>query len=95
MAERIIVFRISHWFLERINEYCRREGISYKELFERAIDFLCQKYLVEEGNGETKSNGGQDRGFDKGEVLSETLQDSPDAGEVQVGPSERGHLGDY
>jgi hypothetical protein len=82
MAERIIVFRVSSWFLERINEYCKSEGISYRELFERAIDFLCQKYLVEGNNGETESDRGQDRGFDKGEVLSETLQDSPDAGEV-------------
>jgi len=48
MAERIIVFRVSRWFLERINNYCREEGISYAELFERAINLLCKKYL--EGN---------------------------------------------
>jgi hypothetical protein len=46
-GERVIVFRVSDWFFERINEYCKREGVSYAELFSRAIEYLCSKYLEE------------------------------------------------
>jgi predicted DNA binding CopG/RHH family protein len=60
MSERIIVFRVSNWFLERINKFCRKEGISYKELFERAIDLLCKKYL-EDSDEEGKDGRREDR----------------------------------
>jgi hypothetical protein len=78
MAEKIIVFRISNWFLEQINEFCRKEEISYKELFERAIDLLCKKYL-EDSNEKGKDSGGADRDSGEWEALQETLQNSPTA----------------
>ena len=78
MAEKIIVFRVSNWFLEQINEFCRKEGISYKELFERAIDLLCKKYLGE-GNEKGEDSGGADRDSGEWKALQETLQDSQNA----------------
>ncbi len=47
MPEPIIVFRISRYFLDRINEYCKEEKITYTELFNRAVEHLCKKYLGE------------------------------------------------
>jgi hypothetical protein len=47
MAGTIIVFRVSNWFLEKINEYCKEERITYSELLNRAIVHLCKKYLGE------------------------------------------------
>jgi hypothetical protein len=45
MSDRIIVFRVSKEFLKQINNYCEQEQISYSELFNRAIEHLCKKYL--------------------------------------------------
>jgi len=59
MLYRIIVFRLSREFLSQINEYCEREKISYSELFDRAIDHLCKKYLEEKD--ERKNSGREDR----------------------------------
>jgi hypothetical protein len=47
MTEPIIVFRVSKWFLEQINEYCKEEGVTYTELLNRTIKHLCKKYLGE------------------------------------------------
>ncbi|MCI4463757.1 MAG: hypothetical protein JHC30_06275 [Caldisericum sp.] len=48
MAEPVIIFRVSKWFLERINDYCKEEQLSYTELLNRAIVHLCRKYLGED-----------------------------------------------
>jgi hypothetical protein len=77
MPEKVIVFRVSNWFLGKINEYCQSEKISYAELFSRAINHLCKKYLVEEDYAETENSGREDRSGNKNEALQETLQDSP------------------
>ena len=78
MSERVIVFRVSRWFLEKINEYCKTEGISYAELFERAIEHLCKKYLEEE-NVKSKNSRGADRDSCQGANVSEAPEDSPNA----------------
>jgi hypothetical protein len=59
VAHRIIVFRVSKEFLSQINDYCSKEKISYSELFDRAIDHLCKKYL--EGEYERENGGREDR----------------------------------
>jgi hypothetical protein len=55
----VIVFRVSNYFFDLINEFCRARGMSYAELFERAIEYLCEKYLGEE---EIKEEGGDGYG---------------------------------
>jgi hypothetical protein len=84
MAEKVVVFRVSSWFLRKINEYCQSEKISYAELFSRAINHLCQKYLVEEDYAEAENSGREDRSGNKNEALQETLQDSSNVGEDEV-----------
>lgn len=76
MSERVIVFRVSRWFLERINSYCKEEGITYAELFERAIKLLCKKYLEVE-DAETEDCGGEDRDGSEAKAISEIMQNSP------------------
>ena len=60
MSYRIIVFRVSREFLSQINDFCEREKISYSELFHKAIEHLCKKYLEEE-NVKSKNSRGADR----------------------------------
>jgi|GEM_PF-5156107 len=48
MPAPLVIFRVSNWFLERINEYCKEEKITYTELLNRAIIHLCKKYLGED-----------------------------------------------
>jgi len=48
MAEPVVIFRVSNWFLDRINEYCKEEKITYTELLNRSIIHLCKKYLGED-----------------------------------------------
>ena len=55
MAEPVIVFRVSKWFLEQINEYCKEKKITYTELFNHAIKILCEKYLGESHGERTNS----------------------------------------
>jgi hypothetical protein len=69
--ERVIVFRVSDWFFERINEYCKREGVSYAELFRRAVEYLCRRYLEEGVEDEGACSGEADRVAHRCGVISE------------------------
>jgi hypothetical protein len=60
MSHKVIVFRVSREFLGQINRFCEEEKITYSELFHKAIEYLCKKYLRGE-NDEGKSNRGEDR----------------------------------
>ena len=62
MAGKVVVFRVSEWFLEKINEYCEKERISYAKLFNKAMEHLCEKYLSGEDYEERKDSGEKDRG---------------------------------
>jgi len=59
MPAPVVIFRVSNWFLDRINEYCKEEGLTYTELLNRAIIHLCKKYLGEsygEGKNSRRKN---------------------------------------
>jgi hypothetical protein len=45
MVKKVIIFRVSKWFFNKINEFCKNENISYTVLFKRAIKHLENKYL--------------------------------------------------
>jgi hypothetical protein len=60
MSEKVVVFRVSNWFFDRINEYCKAEGISYVELFSRAIKRLREKYLEEEVSHDERADRGKE-----------------------------------
>jgi len=60
MKKPVVVFRVSNWFLDRINEYCRSQGLTYAELINRAIAHLCQKYQ-EECNEKRASSRSENR----------------------------------
>jgi hypothetical protein len=60
MAYKVIVFRVSRDFLGQINRFCEEEKITYSDLFHKAIEYLCEKYL-KGGNNEGESNRGEDR----------------------------------
>jgi hypothetical protein len=61
VAGKVVVFRVSDWFFERINEYCKRERISYAKLFNKAMEHLCEKYLSGEDYEKGKDSGEEDR----------------------------------
>jgi hypothetical protein len=61
MAGRLVVFRVSDWFCDRINEYCKERGVSYAGLFNKAIERLCEKYLKGGGYEEGEDCGEEDR----------------------------------
>jgi hypothetical protein len=60
MPKPVIIFRVSNWFLDQINEYCKEERITYAELLNRAIVHLCRKYLGED-YAERKKRGRKNR----------------------------------
>jgi hypothetical protein len=61
MAKKVIIFRVSKWFLNKINEFCKNENLSYSELFKRAVKHLENKYSRGDGdNVERKENERKD-----------------------------------
>jgi metal-responsive CopG/Arc/MetJ family transcriptional regulator len=54
MKMKHLIIRVSEFLLDRIHDFCKREGITYSELFEQAIKKLVEKYLPEEADGQEK-----------------------------------------
>jgi metal-responsive CopG/Arc/MetJ family transcriptional regulator len=83
MFYRVIVFRVSREFLSEINEFCKREKISYSELFHKAIEHLCKKYLGGD-NEKRESSGRKNRVSGQNDNVSKTSEDSPNAREDKI-----------
>jgi len=61
MKMKNIVIRVSNFLLDHMHEFCKRENITYSELFEQAIQKLIEKYLPEESYEQKDTCGSEDR----------------------------------